>query len=100
MSVLILVGALSLGFRLGFTVLADARRLPQSVRERLDVVGPATFGALLAGGVAGSAGSPLFVPTVVGIAAAGLAASRTSQLLAPVLVGVAVASCVTALLAA
>jgi branched-subunit amino acid transport protein len=91
----ILVGAVSLAFRLSFTVLADPERLPAALRDRLDVVGPATFGALIAGSLAGAVGTPQLVPAVVGLSAAGLAATRTSQLLAPVLVGVAVTTATT-----
>lgn len=97
---IVLVGAVSLAFRLSFTVLADPDRLPSALRARLDVVGPATFGALIAGSLAGAAGTPHLVPAVVGLGAAGLAATRTSQLLAPVLVGVVVTTAVTLALVA
>lgn len=89
---LLAVGLASLGFRLAFTVLADADRLPAFVRSRLDVVGPATFAALLATTVAGAVGDPRAVPLVGGLAAAALVATRTSQVLAPVATALVVAS--------
>lgn len=94
----LLVGVVSLAFRLSFTVLADPDRLPAALRDRLDVVGPATFGALIAGSLAGSVGTPQLVPAVVGLVAAGLVARTSSLLLVPVLAGVAVTTAVAALL--
>ena len=73
---IVLVGLVSLVLRLSFTVLADPARLPAAVRGRLDVVGPATFAALIATSLAGAVGTPHLVPAVVGVAAAWVTARR------------------------
>lgn len=86
---LVAVAALSWAMRISFTAVFEGDRLPESVRSRLDAVGPAAFAALLAGHVAGGDASAL-PTTVVALVVAGVLARITGSHLAAV-VGAALA---------
>lgn len=72
---LLLAGAVAAGYRLSFTALADPARLPDAIRDRLDVVGPATFAAILGAQLSGG-GMTSSAPTVAGLVVAAVGASR------------------------
>lgn len=85
---LLAVATVTWGFRITFTALVAADRLPASVRSRMDAVGAAAFAALLATEV--SATSRAGLPAMAGALVAGAVAARlTSNHLAAVAVGAA-----------
>lgn len=73
---LIAVAAVSWLFRISFTAVMSEEKLPDSIRSRMDVIGPATFAALLAADLSDTpAGAAL--PTLAAMVAAVLVAWRT-----------------------
>lgn len=77
------VAAISWTFRIMFTALVPAERLPAVVRSRMDAVGPAVFAALLATELAGT--SHVAMPTtIVSLGAAAVAARLTGNHLAAI----------------
>lgn len=76
--VLLVLGAVTWGYRVAFTAALGAERLPEVLRRRSDVVGPAAFAALVAGHVAATPASE--VPAMlVAVGAAAVAAHRTGN---------------------
>lgn len=88
MLTLLAVATVTWGFRITFTALVAADRLPASVRSRMDAVGAAAFAALLATQLSETSRAAL--PAMVGaLAAAAVAARLTKNHLAAVAVGAA-----------
>lgn len=86
---LVAVAAVTWLFRVSFTAIVSANRLPAAVRARMDAVSPAAFAALLATEIAG-AGPGTLGPMLLAVAAAALAARRTGNHV--VAIGAAVAA--------
>lgn len=77
------LGVVTWAFRITFTALVPADRLPARARSRMDAVGTAAFAALLATEVSGT--SPAALPvTVAAIVAAAIAARLTGSHVAAV----------------
>lgn len=77
------LGVVTWAFRITFTALVPAERLPAGVRSRMDAVGTAAFAALLATEVSGT--SPIALPaTAAAVVAAAIAARFTGSHLAAV----------------
>lgn len=75
---LIAVAGVSWLFRISFTAVMSEEQLPDAIRSRMDVIGPATFAALLAADLSNtSAGAAL--PTIAAMAAAVVVAWRTQN---------------------
>ena len=73
---LVAVAAVSWMFRVSFTAVMSEEQLPNAIRSRMDVIGPATFAALLAADLSDtSTGAAL--PTIAAMAAAVVVAWRT-----------------------
>lgn len=73
---LIAVAVVSWLFRISFTAVMSEEQLPDSVRSRMDVIGPATFAALLAADLSDTS-APAGLPTLAAMAAAVAVAWRT-----------------------
>ncbi len=83
MLTLLVLGVVTWGFRITFTALVPADRLPTAVRSRMDAVGTAAFAALVATELAGT--SRVALPAAAAaVVAAAIAAQRTGSHLAAV----------------
>ncbi len=82
---LVCVALVSWVFRVTFTGLLAGDRLPDAVRVRLDVAGPAAFAALVATDLAGEP-APLLLPMALALLAAGVTARLTRSHVAAVAV--------------
>jgi branched-subunit amino acid transport protein len=73
LTTLALLGAVSWLYRLSFTALIDDGRLPEDLRARLDVVGPAALAAVVVSGLVNAPGETRPALTVA-VLAGGVAA--------------------------
>ena len=90
------VAAITWGYRVTFTAVVGADRLPARLRSRMDAVGPAAFSALVMTelATAEAAAIPAFV---LALLAAGAAAWKSRSLLVSVGLAIGVFGLVTAM---